>query len=188
MSRGTSLSTSLGRSRGSQRVRDERGVVLPTRLLALCVSVVAVAGLVFVANDPDKPANQQTATPADSKPSPTPTESVPTTTPEPSKPAKPVKPKPKPIKRGEVFVEVFNNTRTKGLAGGVAENAKAAGWNVVGSDNWYGTVDGTSVYFPPRLKQAARELGRDLGIKRLRPAEEPMQFDRVTVILTDDYS
>ena len=173
------------RSRGPySRVRDERGVVLPTRLLALCISAVAVAGLVFVANDPDEPATEQTATPADSKPSPTPTATA-STTPEPAKPAKP---KPKPIKRGEVFVEVFNNTRTKGLAGGVAEKAKAAGWNVVGSDNWYGTVDGTSVYFPPRLKQAARELGRDLGIKRLRPAEEPMQFDRVTVILTDDYS
>ena len=175
---------SRGGSR-DRRVRDERGVVLPTRLLALCISAVAVAGLVFVANDPDKPATDQTASPADSKPSPTPTATE-STTPEPAKAAK-VKPKPKPIKRGEVFVEVFNNTRTKGLAGGVAEKAKAAGWNVVGSDNWYGTVDGTSVYFPPRLKQAAKELGRDLGIKHLRPAEEPMQFDRVTVILTDDY-
>ena len=167
------------------RVRDERGVVLPTRLLALSISAVAVAGLVFVANDPDKPSTDQTASPADSKPSPTPTATE-STAPEPAKAAK-SKPKPKPIKRGEVFVEVFNNTRTKGLAGGVAEKAKAAGWNVVGSDNWYGTVDGTSVYYPPRLKQAARELGRDLGIKRLRPAEDPMQFDRVTVILTDDY-
>jgi hypothetical protein len=173
-------------SRGMfSRVRDERGVVLPTRLLALCISAVAVAGLVFVANDPDKPSTDQTASPADSKPSPTPSASASaSTTP---KAVKPAKPKPKPIKRSDVFVEVFNNTRTKGLAGGVAEKAKAAGWNVVGSDNWYGTVDGTSVYFPPRLKQAARELGRDLGIKRLRPAEDPMQFDRVTVILTDDY-
>jgi hypothetical protein len=115
-----------------------------------------------------------------STPSSTPTASAPT-------PTKTVKPKPKAIKRGEVFVEVFNNTRVKGLAGGVAEKAKAAGWNVVGSDNWYGTVDGTSVYFPPRLKEAAKALGRDLGIKRVRAAEEPMRFDRVTVILTDDY-
>ena len=81
-----------------------------------------------------------------------------------------------------------STTPAKGLAGGVAEKARAAGWNVVGSDNWYGTIDGTSVYYPPRLKEAARELGRDLGIKKLRPAEDPMQFDRVTVILTDDYS
>ena len=168
-------------TRSSGRVRDERGVVLPTRLLALCISAVAVAGLVFVANDPDQAPRDEAASPAVGKPS-----SEPSATP--STPSPSAAPKPKPIKRSEVFVEVFNNTRTKGLAGGVADKAKAAGWNVVGSDNWYGTIDGTSVYYPPRLKEAARELGRDLGIKHLRPAEEPMRFDRVTVILTDDYS
>ena len=166
----------------SARERDERGTVLPTRLLALCISAVAVAGLVFVANDPDQGPAQDIATPAVGEPS-----SDPTATPPATEAAEP-KAKVKRIKRSEVFVEVFNNTRTKGLAGGVAAKASAAGWDVVGSDNWYGTVDGTSVYYPPRLKQAARELGRDLGIKRVRPAEEPMRFDRVTVILTDDYS
>ena len=159
-------------------------MVLPTRLLALCISAVAVAALVFVANDPDKAPAEDAATPAVGKAADEPTASA--TPAAPTTSAAP-KPKPKPIKRGEVFVEVFNNTRTKGLAGGVAEKAKAAGWNVVGSDNWYGAVDGTSVYYPPRLKEAARALGRDLGIKHLRPAEEPMRFDRVTVILTDDY-
>ena len=166
---------------GSQRrVRDERGVVLPTRLLALCISAVAMAGLVFIANDPDE-APDRTATPAKTQPSADPTTAAPSPTP--SAAPKP----PAPIKRGEIFVEVFNNTRTKGLAGGVAEKVKAAGWNVVGSDNWYGTVDGSTVYFPPRLRAAAQSLGRDLGIKKLRPAEEPMRFDRLTVILTDDY-
>ncbi|MCW2849281.1 MAG: hypothetical protein JWR90_3255 [Marmoricola sp.] len=165
----------------SRRVRDERGVVLPTRLLVLCISAVAVAGLVFVANDPDQTPGGDTAVPAtSSQPSATPTTTAPTATAS-------AKPKVKRIKRSEVLVEVFNNTRTKGLAGGVAEKAKAAGWNVVGSDNWYGTIDGTSVYYPPKLKEAARELGKDLGIKKLRPAEDPMRFDRVTVILTDDY-
>jgi hypothetical protein len=166
----------------SLRVRDERGVVLPTRLLALCISAVAVAGLVFVANDPDEAPNDEAASPAVAKPTGTPSPSTaPTTSTTSTAPA------PKPVKRSEVLVEVFNNTRTKGLAGGVAAKAQAAGWNVVGSDNWYGTIDGTSVYYPPRLKEAARALGRDLGIKKLRPAEEPMRFDRVTVILTDDY-
>jgi len=165
----------------TSRKRDERGVVLPTRLLALCISAVAVAGLVFIANDPDKTPDE-VATPSTSKPSSTPTAKAPTAT-------KAVKPKPKvkPLKRGEILVEVFNNTRVKGLAGGVATKAKTAGWNVVGSDNWYGTIDGSSVYYPPKLKAAARALGRDLGIKKLRPAEDPMRFDRVTVILTDDY-
>ncbi len=163
--------------------RDERGFVLPTRRLALCISAVEVAALVFVANDPDQAPTDRTATPAVGKPSSTPTE----TATKAAEPTKPPKPKKKRLKRGEVFVVVFNNTSTVGLAGGVAEKAKSAGWNVVGSDNWYGTVDGTSVYFPPRLKEAAKALGNDLGINRLRPAEEPMQFDRVTVILTDDY-
>jgi len=166
------------------RLRDERGFVLPTRLLALCVSAVAMAALVFVANDPDAP--DEAATPARSTPSespspsptPTPTETA-TTTP---------KPKPEPLKRGEVLVEVFNNTRIKGLAGGAAGTAQAAGWNVLGSDNWYGTVDGSTVYFPPRLKEAGKALARDLGIAKAKPAEEPMRFDRLTVILTEDYS
>ena len=168
----------------NRRVRDERGVVLPTRLLALCVSAVAMAGLVFIANDPDK-APVDEATPAVTKPSDSPS-ARPSTSAKPTIEAKP-KPKPKPVKRGDTYVVVFNNTRTKGLAGGVAEKAKGAGWNVVGSDNWYGTVDGTAVYYPPRLKRAAEELGFDLGIKPIKPAQEPMQFDRLTVILTDDY-
>jgi hypothetical protein len=166
----------------NRRVRDERGVVLPTRLLALCISAVAMAGLVFIANDPDKAPDDE-ATPATTQPSAEPSEKASTTATTPAKP----KPKPKQLKRGEIYVEVFNNTRVKGLAGGVAEKAKAGGWNVVGSDNWYGTVDGTSVFYPPRLHEAGKALGRDLGIRKVRPAEEPMSFDRLTVILTDDY-
>lgn len=166
------------------RARDEHGLVLPTRLLALCISAVAVAALVFVANDPDEPPSDEVATPATSEPS-----STPAASPSASASATPeAKPKPRPVNRGDTYVLVYNNTRTKGLAGGVAGRAKAAGWNVVDSDNWFGTVDGTAVYYPPRLKRAAQELGYDLGIEKLKPAEEPMQFDRLTVILTDDYS
>lgn len=166
------------------RVRDEHGFVLPTRVLALCISAVAVAALVFVANDPDEPPSEEVASPATSESSSSPSASAtasPSATPT-------VKPKPKPVRRGDTAVTVYNNTRTRGLAGGVAGRAQAAGWNVVGSDNWFGTVDGSAVYYPPRLKRAAQELGYDIGIKKLKPAEEPMQFDRLTVILTDDYS
>ena len=59
------------------RIRDERGVVLPTRLLALCISAIAVAALVFVANDPDQAPTKDEATPAVSKPSSTPTAKAP---------------------------------------------------------------------------------------------------------------
>ena len=162
--------------------RDERGVVLPTRLLALSISAVAAAALVYVANDPDQSPVER-ATPTVSTPkAATPSASATATA------TTRADPKPQPIKRGDTFVEIFNNTRTKGMAGRTAGTAKAAGWNVVGTDNWYGTVDGTTVYYPPKLKEAARALGRDLGIKKLRPAEDPMHFDRITVILTDDYT
>ncbi len=166
----------------TRRVRDERGLVLPTRLLALCISAVAMAALVIIADDPDQAPDDE-ATPAQTTPSKDAT-AAPSSTPSPSTKAKP---KPKPVKRGDTYVTIFNNTRVKGLAGGVAGKAKGAGWNVVGTDNWYGTVDGTAVYYPPRLKTAAEELGFDLGIKRIKPSQDPMQFDRLTVILTDDY-
>jgi LytR cell envelope-related transcriptional attenuator len=166
----------------TRRVRDERGLVLPTRLLALCISAVAMAALVIIADDPDQAPDDE-ATPAQTTPSKD-ASTAPSATPSPSAKAKP---KPKPVKRGDTYVTIFNNTRVKGLAGGVAEKAKGAGWNVVATDNWYGTVDGTAVYYPPRLKTAAEELGFDLGIKRIKPSQDPMQFDRLTVILTDDY-
>ena len=161
--------------------RNDRGVVLPTRLLALSISAVAAGALVYVVNDPDHPATDQ-ATPTRSSPSASasPTPSAPAAT------TKTVKKAPA-IKRGKTLVEIFNNTRTKGLASRTAATAQAAGWNVVGTDNWYGTVDGTTVYYPPKYEAAARALGRDLGIRKIKAAEEPLRFDRITVILTDDY-
>ena len=167
------------------RKRDERGFVLPTRLLALCISAVAVAALVFVANDPDQAPTDRTATPAVSKPS-----STPTATADRGGRAdrrRRSKPKPKPVKRGEVFVVVFNNTRTAGLAGGVAEKAKSpAGTS---SARTTGTAPSTA----PRStslrvsRRPPRRWATTSGSSALRPAEEPMQFDRLTVILTDDY-
>ena len=70
------------------------------------------------------------------------------------------------------------------LAGSTADRLTGAGWNVVGSDNWYGTIPASTVYYPPRLAAAARLLGKDLGVNRLRPAVAPMRLDRLTVILT----
>ena len=163
----------------NRRVRDEHGVVLPTRLLALCISAIALAGS---SSSPTTPTRRPTRPPRRWSTEPTKTAEPSTTT-----PSTTPKPKPKPVKRGQTNVTVFNNTRVKGLAGGVADKAKGAGWNVVATDNWYGTVDGTAVYYPPKLKAAAQELGYDLGIKRVKPSQEPMQFDRLTVILTDDY-
>ena len=99
-----------------------------------------------------------------------------------AKPERPV------VRRGETYVEVYNNSGISGLAGTTAARAQGAGWQVVGSDNWYGTIAASTVYYPPRLRTEAGLLAKDLGIIRLQPAIAPMRFDRLTVILTTDYS
>lgn len=159
------------------RRRNEAGVVLPTRLMVASISVVAVGGLVFMATQPED-VTPDRATPVVAKPSPTMT----------TAPARPkLRPKPRPhVQRSAVYVEVYNNSNIAGLAGRTAGEAQSLGWNVVGSDNWYGTVDSSTVYYPAKLERAAKLLARDLGIARLRPAIDPMRLDRLTVILTDD--
>jgi hypothetical protein len=82
------------------------------------------------------------------------------------------------------MVTVFNNSQVSGLAGRVAARASQLGWQVVGSDNWYGTIPASTVYFPPRLAKAGHQLALDLGIHRTMPAVSPMRLDRLTVILT----
>lgn len=163
--------------------RSESGVVLPTKILALCVSALALGGLLLVANNPNEAADK--GTPASGTPTQSATAATsPSAAPSPSTPATK---KPKPVKRGTVYVEVFNNSPVKGLAGRTASKVSVAGWKVVGTDNWYGTVDTTTIYYPPNLKRAGDLLGRDLGIKKIRPAIDPMRMDRLTLILTSDY-
>ena len=79
---------------------------------------------------------------------------------------------------------MFNNSGITGLASRTSGRAQGAGWNVVGSDNWYGTIPASTVYYPPRLKAAAHLLALDLGLHRVMPAVSPMRLDRLTVILT----
>jgi hypothetical protein len=162
------------------RSRDQRGVAFPSPLVILSIVAVAMAGLAFIATEGKDTAERNLQTV--SEPSPT---STPTTTPT----HKPDHKRHKPdFKRSDVFVEVYNNSGITGLAGTTAQTASGAGWNVVGSDNWYGTIPASTVYFPKRLETAARALAKDLGIKRLQPAVDPMRYDRLTVILTSDYS
>lgn len=168
---------SPGRPSGS-RSRGERGVAFPSPLVMLSVIAVAMASVTFVATRDPAPTERRvdTATVASAQQS----ETV--------KPVAPTKtPRPKPqIKRAEVYVVVFNNSGVKGLAAGVAAKATQVGWSVVGEDNWYGVVPTTTVYFPPRLKAAGKQLALDLGIRRTAPAVGEMQLDRLTVILTTD--
>ena len=160
---------------------DERGVAIPSPLVMLSVVAVAVAGVAFVAtNDDGRDGRMQTV----SAPEPSPT---PTTAPAPVV-RKPKKPKAPAVQRGKVYVEVYNNSGVSGLAGSTATRATNAGWQVVGSDNWYGTIPASSVYYPPKLARAARALALDLGIRRTVPSVDPMKLDRLTVILTADHA
>jgi len=161
------------------RVRDQRGLVFPSPVVILSVIAVAMAGIAYVATQGQEPTEREVNTVA--RPS-EPTES-PTTEP---KKQKPEQKKPE-VERGQVSVEVYNNSGITGLADRTAARASQAGWQVVGSDNWYGTIPASTVYFPRRLEAAARLLALDLGIRRVMPAiEGSMDLDRLTVVLTAD--
>ena len=99
---------------------------------------------------------------------------------------KPTKQSPPPIP--DVYVEVYNNAGITGLAAETAARLQDAGWQVVATDNWYGDIPQSTVYYPSHLQAEAQQLARALGITRTWPAVSPMNFDRLTVILTSDYS
>jgi hypothetical protein len=159
---------------------DQRGIAVSSPVALLSAAAVVVAGGAFFANggaaDEQPP---QVARPVTAAPVPTPTRTAP-------KPVIKKKHEKPAIRRGDTYVEVYNNSGISGLAGRVASRASGAGWQVVGSDNWYGTIPASTVYYPARLQAQAKLLGRDLGVGRLKPAIAPMRLDRLTVILTAD--
>ncbi len=169
--------------------RDERGVALPSPVAALSLGAVLLAGVAFVttSGNTDEPAAATRPVTASTTPT-TPT-APPTTAAAKPAPEKKQPEKKKPaVRRGDVYVEVYNNSGISGLAGTTASKISGAGWQVVGSDNWYGTIAASTVYYPPRLASAAKMLAHDLGIQRVKPAISPMRLDRLTVILTTDYA
>ena len=172
------------------RARDQRGAALPSPVVMLSVIAVAMAGIAFVATRGGEPAEREVTTVARTQPS---TPSASAHGKGHTQAAKPAhKPKPKPrkpvVERGKVYVEVYNNSGISGLAGQVAARATGIGWQVVGADNWYGTIPSSTVYYPARLQAAAKTLALDLGIQRTAPAVDPMRQDRLTVILTGPLS
>ena len=179
---------------------DQRGVALSSPLAMLSAGAVLVAGAAFVLTGGGDDGDQrrrptQAVAPVRATPTPTaaatatrtaaPKTAAPTPVVKKKKPKKAKKPV---VRRSDTYVEVYNNSGISGLAGSTASRAQGAGWSVVGSDNWYGTIPASTVYYPPALFDQAKMLGRDLGISRLRPSIAPMRGDRLTVILTSDYS
>lgn len=86
----------------------------------------------------------------------------------------------------QIPVYVFNQTPITGLAAETASSLEAAGWNVVGVDNWIGRVPSDTVYFYPGDRAAAERLSKDFpDIGRVWPASAPMPAGALTVILAD---
>jgi LytR cell envelope-related transcriptional attenuator len=164
------------------RTRNQRGVVFPSPVVMLSIIAIAMAGIAYVATRGAEPTERELTTVAQ-RPTQTPS---PSPTLAPQEPKKIKKRKPPAVQRGEVYVDVYNNSGITGLAARVAAKASDAGWQVVGSDNWYGTIPSSTVYFPPRLEPAAKMLALDLGLNRVLPAVDPMAADRLTVVLTAD--
>ena len=159
----------------------QRGL-FPSPVVMLSIIAIAMAAVAFVATRGGEPTERE-VTPV-SQPA-----ATPSATPPPAAaltPTEKPKPEPPPVQRGKVYVEVYNNSGISGLAGRVATQATDAGWMVVGSDNWYGTISATTVYHPPRLARAAKLLALDLGISRTAPAVGAMRLDRLTLILTGE--
>ena len=166
------------------RIRNQRGVAFPSPVVILSIVALAMAGVTYVATQGEEPTEREVTTVS----RPTEPEATSTKAPRAQKTVAPrkVHQKPDPVQRGEVYVEVYNNSGITGLAADVAATAAQVGWQVVGSDNWYGTIPASTVYFPPRLEREATLLARDLGIDRTETATGPMRRDRLTVILTAD--
>ena len=160
--------------------RNQRGVVFPSPVVMLSIVAVAMAGIAYVATQGQEPTEREVTTvsrPTEDSSKP-PKQTIPTQKPEKLEPV---------VQRGKVYVEVYNNSGITGLAGRVGGQAQTIGWNVVGTDNWYGTVPSSTVYYPARLKAAGKQLALDLGIRRVLPATgDSMKRDRLTVVLTAD--
>lgn len=171
MSRLTSPRTALTTSPRRTRTRDQRGLVMSSPLALVSAGAILLVGAAYVVTDPPAPTEIRLTTAAQ--------ESEPPTVFAPAL-VEPV------VDRGDTFVVVFNNSGISGLAARTSDRLTGAGWNVVGSDNWYGTIPTTTVYYPERFEEAARVLAEDLAIDRVIPAVDPMQMDRLTVILTAD--
>lgn len=166
------------------RVRDQRGVVYPSPVVILSIIAVAMAAVAFFATQGSEPTEREITPIAreEASPSPSATPEADETT-EPAEPEKTKKPKPA-VERSAVYVEVYNNSSISGLAAEAGASASDVGWQVVGTDNWYGTVPATTVYYPAGLEREGELLALDLGVDRIMPAVGVMKPDRLTLILT----
>lgn len=82
-----------------------------------------------------------------------------------------------------IGVVIYNQIGVGGLAARVAGQAQTAGWSVVDTGNWRGSVPQDTVYYPPGQQAEAALLGSDLAISRIMPAVANMSDSYLTVVL-----
>jgi hypothetical protein len=160
------------------RRRDQAGLALSTPVALLSAAGVVLAGAAFLLTDRDTEEPADRGTLVATAPATVERRTV----------LRAEKPRPPVVDRASTYVDVYNNSNISGLAAATSARISGAGWQVVTSDNWFGTIPASTVYHPPSLGAEARLLARDLGIVRIMPAVDPMSMDRLTVILTADYA
>ena len=176
------------------RSRGERGssVVLPSWAVALSAVVVVLAVVGFVVagdREPDVAAasnptpQRSTGAPGDAADGPAREKDGRGDTAGNKRRSEPPKAV-RPLERRTAYVEVYNNSSITGLAEQTAGTLQGIGWRVVTTDNWYGEIPTTTVYYPAEMGDDARLLADDLDIDRVKRAVSPMSFDRLTVIVT----
>ena len=173
--RAMSSAVQRARQQSAGRSRADEGFAMSSPVALMSAAAVVLAGVAYLVTDPDVTEPDQVALAAG--PAPVERKVV----------MEAVKVEPT-VQRGDIYVSVYNNSNITGLAGTTAQRIITAGWQVVGSDNWYGTIPATTIYYPAQLEDAAKLLSKDLGIARVLPAVDPMLMDRLTLILTSDFA
>jgi hypothetical protein len=186
--------------RGAHRAKPNPLVaVVPLVLVTVAVVAIIVGAMTMLGGSgttsglPDTGADgpAQTATEGSSEPEPEATEpdatraetATPTETATPSESAEP-----EPTVDPSVPVTVLNGTTTSGLAGAAAEQLTAAGFNVVGVDNFrQGDPPPTTVYYSPEESSAsAAAIAEELGVSHSELDDS--RGEGVVVVLGADYA
>ena len=144
------------------RSRDQRGVAFPSPVAMLSVIAVAMAGIAYVATQDKGHRPGSRPCPA-LAPTPSRAEEQ-RLTEEAAEEAQARGQRGRRLRRG---LQQLRHHRPRRPHGGTATDV---GWQVVGSDNWYGTIPASTVYFPTGSRPPAKVLALDLGITRVLPA------------------
>ena len=76
---------------------------------------------------------------------------------------------------GDVSVAVLNGTAINGLAGKVASDIEAAGFEVVAITNTQPGFAETEVFYEDRQKPAAMKVAGDLGVRKVEPVDRELR-------------